>query len=767
MKAHVFAVLLLSIFLCVTPVTAGVILDEEFNYEEDTQLVNTCWRTDDEPLSIPFTVHNGSLYVNDISQNTYQSAVYDSESQAYKGDFKEVRIMLKPNNEVEGSFEIMLSGKPDETILNMRTVSIILKINADAEENFSANSMLCKMMVKDEETGMQNYYNSQAIPVDFCSTQELRVILGSDNYCRVFLKDGAFWHLAYIAESYMGEDSLKEFNSLRISTKKSMLAQGNISRIKFFDVPEKMESKTFSVPDQYSTIADAVKSAHYGDIITLKEGTHEGAELTPGLSIKGDGITSSTITSELTLATDCKIENLSVNHAEITIPEKNKNATIKRVVSKNGTGYGIRACNETNFTVENCTIVSHGYADDSGILHGGGISYTAGCKPVIRNNIIAYNNGYGIKTNSYVNSSLCEYNNVYANNMDYSLTEPGEGSLSVDPLFKNAGMNDYRLLKRSPCIDSGSPDAAYNDPDGTRNDIGAFQYLDIIVTVSVNTIPVKVTEKKPYSVAWEIQGDISFVDQTEVLWGMQKSVYTNSGKALSGVPASFQDTLNAPDIDTGVTPANLYLVVHALVEGEDLYSVEKIIVIEPEYIVPDILTQDELEKLKKELEEQIKAKLDQLLKDLAAWGKGQSQSVLENLKVWLKNEVNTTLEMFRTTGTIDWNRIGSDLVVFATTQLSVVGKNFVTWAKGKLEQLKNDSISYILNKFNEVKYELHKRAVAKLAEEAKKLAEKAKEALLKAKQQAEEKIRQAKEKLAQEAKKAAEKIKNFFKKFKR
>lgn len=767
MKAHVFAVLLLSILLCVIPANAGVILDEEFNYEEDTPLVNACWRTDPEPLSIPFTIHNGSLYVNDISQTTYQSAVYDSESPAYKGNFKEVRIAVKPNNEIQGSFEIILSGESDESILNTQIPSIVIRINSDIDENFSANTILCRMMVKDEETGIQNYYNSKTISVDFSSSQEFRVVLGNDNYCRVFLKNGAFWSLAYIAESNIGQSPLKEFNLCRISTTKTMLAQGSISRIKFFDVAEKTEGKTLSVPVQYSTIANAIKSAHYGDTIILSEGMHEGAELVPGIQIKGNGAASSTITSELTLASDCKIENLCISRAEITIQGESKGVTIKRILSKDGTGYGIRACNETNFTVENCTIIGHGYADDSGVLHGGGITYTANSKPVIKNNIIAYNNGYGIRTNSYNNTALCEYNNVYANNIDYSATEPGEGSLSLDPLFKNTSLKDYRLLKRSPCIDSGSPDTAYNDPDGTRNDIGTFPYCDIVITVSVNSIPAKVTEKKPYSIAWNVQGDTSFVDQTEVLWGMQKSVYTNSGKSFSGVPASFQDTLNAPDIDTGVTPVNLYLVVHALVEGEDLYSVEKVIIVEPEYIVPDILTQDELEKLKNELEQQIKEKLDQLLKDFLVWGQGQSQGILENLKTWLKTEVNVALEMFRNTGTIDWNKIGSDLVVFATTQLSVVGKNFTAWAKTKLEQLKNDSISYIVNKFNEVKYELHKRAVAKLAEEAKKLAEKAQEALLRAKQQAEEKLREAKAKLAEEAKKAAEKIKNFFKKFKR
>jgi hypothetical protein len=40
--------------------------------------------------------------------------------------------------------------------------------------------------------------------------------------------------------------------------------------------------------------------------------------------------------------------------------------------------------------------------------------------------------------------------------------------------FEDPGAGDYRLVAGSPAIDAGHPDAAYNDPDGSRNDIGAF-----------------------------------------------------------------------------------------------------------------------------------------------------------------------------------------------------------------------------------------------------------------------------------------------------
>lgn len=51
----------------------------------------------------------------------------------------------------------------------------------------------------------------------------------------------------------------------------------------------------------------------------------------------------------------------------------------------------------------------------------------------------------------------------------------GLGNFDLDPLFRDALNGDYRLLAGSPCIDTGDP-AAPLDPDGTRADVGAFEF---------------------------------------------------------------------------------------------------------------------------------------------------------------------------------------------------------------------------------------------------------------------------------------------------
>lgn len=60
----------------------------------------------------------------------------------------------------------------------------------------------------------------------------------------------------------------------------------------------------------------------------------------------------------------------------------------------------------------------------------------------------------------------------------------GTGNIDADPLFVEPSQGDgnsfdglnacWWLQDGSPCIDAGNPDAMYNDPDGSRNDMGAF-----------------------------------------------------------------------------------------------------------------------------------------------------------------------------------------------------------------------------------------------------------------------------------------------------
>jgi hypothetical protein len=47
-------------------------------------------------------------------------------------------------------------------------------------------------------------------------------------------------------------------------------------------------------------------------------------------------------------------------------------------------------------------------------------------------------------------------------------------SRGFDPGFADAAAGDYQLSPQSGCVDAGPPERGYADPDGSRNDIGAF-----------------------------------------------------------------------------------------------------------------------------------------------------------------------------------------------------------------------------------------------------------------------------------------------------
>ena len=52
----------------------------------------------------------------------------------------------------------------------------------------------------------------------------------------------------------------------------------------------------------------------------------------------------------------------------------------------------------------------------------------------------------------------------------------GTGNINADPLFVDPQNGDYHLQAGSPCINAGDPNPIYNDPDGTRNDMGALYF---------------------------------------------------------------------------------------------------------------------------------------------------------------------------------------------------------------------------------------------------------------------------------------------------
>ena len=93
---------------------------------------------------------------------------------------------------------------------------------------------------------------------------------------------------------------------------------------------------------------------------------------------------------------------------------------------------------------------------------------------IIKNNIIVNNSGFGISGMESASATI-DYNNVWGNGENYSGNFiPGVHDLSVDPQFVDAANGNFHLQAGSQCIDAGDPASQFNDPDGSRNDLGAF-----------------------------------------------------------------------------------------------------------------------------------------------------------------------------------------------------------------------------------------------------------------------------------------------------
>ena len=94
---------------------------------------------------------------------------------------------------------------------------------------------------------------------------------------------------------------------------------------------------------------------------------------------------------------------------------------------------------------------------------GGGISVHGNDTLLLSNSILWNNSPYQIY--SYNNNISVTYSDIQDG-------WTGTGNINSNPQF--IGGDDFHLQLGSPCIDAGNPDSQYNDPDGSRNDMGAY-----------------------------------------------------------------------------------------------------------------------------------------------------------------------------------------------------------------------------------------------------------------------------------------------------
>lgn len=266
------------------------------------------------------------------------------------------------------------------------------------------------------------------------------------------------------------------------------------------------------VPANYLTVREAIEASKPGDIILINPGEYEekeGLRLKDGITLLGSGADVTKIKTgrdglifediqKRTAVSKIEIKNLTfILESQPVFLKYVEDAELKNCIITGTGSIGICIVASKKIEITNCTI--------SGF--NAGMSLWQGPSEVtIRNSIMAGNRIYNIfiddlsnasfgLTNPVTGQSVSEeqqakilaerknrklslfYNDVWGAMENYHNCAPGEFDISQNPQFLGGG--DFHLQSGSPCIDAGDPDSKYNDPDGTRSDLGALPFSQI------------------------------------------------------------------------------------------------------------------------------------------------------------------------------------------------------------------------------------------------------------------------------------------------
>ncbi len=140
------------------------------------------------------------------------------------------------------------------------------------------------------------------------------------------------------------------------------------------------------------------------------------------------------------------------------------------------------ATNTGSGDLSNNTFYSNTATSDGGGLY---VYLDIDTAPVVIRNLILWQDSapeFGYSMGSGTLTLAVTYSDIFG-----SSPEPwfGTGCIDSDPLFEDAGGDDFHLTELSPCINTGDPGSP-DDPDGTQADMGALVYTDCINHGDVN-----------------------------------------------------------------------------------------------------------------------------------------------------------------------------------------------------------------------------------------------------------------------------------------
>lgn len=223
----------------------------------------------------------------------------------------------------------------------------------------------------------------------------------------------------------------------------------------------------------------------------------------------------------------------------------------------------IKLADVTNLYIENNTIIKDSVNVDVGFICFGGCTSNPNAQqwpisPVVVRNNIFYSRATvpffaGPDTTFFdpfnvLGSEVTSSYNLFFDTQGEYIIPPDNSPTSIvaDPLFCDYP-NSYRLSQESPCINNGDPNSP-NDPDATRNDIGARYYQTACVLSSVKDKETSSAFVYPNPTSQRI---VIAVKEEHI--GTEFQLYNSLGKAvIVSTIQSNRQTVNLENLHSGI-----------------------------------------------------------------------------------------------------------------------------------------------------------------------------------------------------------------------
>ncbi|HZM17258.1 MAG TPA: right-handed parallel beta-helix repeat-containing protein [Candidatus Krumholzibacteria bacterium] len=175
----------------------------------------------------------------------------------------------------------------------------------------------------------------------------------------------------------------------------------------------------------------------------------------------------------------------------------------------------------------------------------GSLGLNAAAIPV-SNNIVVNTTGTGVGCTG-AQPTLLAYNLAWNNSTaNYSGCSPGAGSIGGDPRFADTTLVNYRLQVHSPAIDAGRTDAGFEDPDGSRGDLGRYgSHAFVMAQPSYPKNLTAQTQGGHIVLRWRRnpEADVAFY-----------AVYCDSSSGFAPSAANFVTSVASPDTTVDLGP---------------------------------------------------------------------------------------------------------------------------------------------------------------------------------------------------------------------